>query len=163
MENSRVWCTNFWEFLGLSPSLAVKLSKILSKIWKLNEISSNWSRWLVVAIYKGQKSPCDTHRVISSTNIIPRISASIILRCLTRTGENKSEKTRLIWIWMYYQIFTLQQVLEQRHIFRRPTVILFLDFELVLDSVDCEILWQSVTERNLKEVYKPCTNSLLEH
>ncbi|VDP70424.1 unnamed protein product [Schistosoma mattheei] len=70
------------------PILAITLTNILTKIWESDVIPSDWSQSLIVPIYKkGSKSFCDNHRGISLTNIISKILASIIIRCLTKTRE----------------------------------------------------------------------------
>ena len=43
------------------------------------------------------------------------------------------------------QIFTLRQVLEQRHSFQQLTMVVFLDFKSAFDSVDRQALWQCLT------------------
>ncbi|KER29020.1 hypothetical protein T265_04308 [Opisthorchis viverrini] len=40
-------------------------------------------------------------------------------------------------------IFTLRLILEQRHCFQQPTMVVFLDLKAAFDSVDRQALWQS--------------------
>jgi hypothetical protein len=42
-------------------------------------------------------------------------------------------------------IFTLRQILEHRHCFQRPTMVVFLDLKSAFDSVDRQALWQCLS------------------
>ncbi|TNN10329.1 polyprotein, partial [Schistosoma japonicum] len=108
------------------------------RIWELGVIPSDWSESLIVPIYKkGQKSSCDNHRGISLTNIVSKLLASIILRRLTRAREEQTRENQDGFRpgrGCVDHIFTLRQVLEHRHTFRRPTIVVFLDLKAEFDS-----------------------------
>ncbi|TNN07774.1 hypothetical protein EWB00_007528, partial [Schistosoma japonicum] len=79
-----------------------------------------------------QKSSCDNHRGISLTNIVSKLLASIILRRLTRAREEQTRENQAGFRpgrGCIDHIFTLRQVLEHRHTFRRPTIVVFLDLK----------------------------------
>ncbi|CAH8639889.1 unnamed protein product [Schistosoma guineensis] len=127
------------------PILSIRFTNILAKIWELDVIPSNWSQSLIVPIYKkGSKSSCDNHRGISLTNIISKILPSIIIRRLTKTREQQTRENQAGFRpgrGCIDHIFTIRQILEQRHTYQRPTMVVFLDLKAAFDSVDREILW----------------------
>ncbi|CAH8485715.1 unnamed protein product [Schistosoma margrebowiei] len=139
------------------PILAVRLTNILAKIWELDVIPSDWSQSLIVPIYKkGSKSSCDNHRGISLTNIISKILASIIIKRLTKTRELQTRENQAGFRpgrGCIDHIFTIRQVLEHRHTYRRPTMVVFLDLKAAFDSVDREILWQCLSLKGVPQKY----------
>ncbi|KER28519.1 hypothetical protein T265_04657 [Opisthorchis viverrini] len=46
-------------------------------------------------------------------------------------------------------IFTLRQILEQRHCFQQPTMVVFLDLKAAFDSVDRQALWQCLWSKGV--------------
>ncbi|MGL5756628.1 MAG: reverse transcriptase domain-containing protein, partial [Paraclostridium sp.] len=46
-------------------------------------------------------------------------------------------------------IFTLRQLLELRHTFRQPTIVVFLDLKTAFDSVDRSALWCSLLTKGV--------------
>ncbi|CAH8658448.1 unnamed protein product [Schistosoma rodhaini] len=139
------------------PILAIRLTNILAKIWETDVIPSDWSQSLIVPIYKkGSKSSCDNHRGISLTNIASKILASIIIGRLTKTRELQTRENQAGFRpgrGCIDHIFTIRQVLEHRHAYRRPTMIVFLDLKAAFDSVDREILWQCLSLKGVPEKY----------
>ncbi|CAH8619115.1 unnamed protein product [Schistosoma guineensis] len=105
---------------------------------------------------KGQKSSCDNHRGISLTNIVSEILASIILRRLTKAREVQTRENQAGFRPArdcIDQIFTLRQVLEHRHTFRRPTIVVFLDLKAAFDSVDRKVLWECLSLKGVPKKY----------
>ncbi|KAH9588212.1 hypothetical protein MS3_00000127 [Schistosoma haematobium] len=139
------------------PVLAMRLNEVLGRIWELDVIPSDWSQSLIVPVYKkGQKSSCDNHRGISLTNIVSKILASIILRRQTKAREEQTRENHAGFRPgrdCIDQIFTLRQVLEHRHTFRRPTMVVFLDLKAAFDSVDREVLWQCLSLKGAPKKY----------
>ncbi|CAH8662896.1 unnamed protein product [Schistosoma haematobium] len=150
---------------GLAPEvfkdggliLAIRLTNILARIWESDVIPSDWPQSLIVPIYKkGSKSSCDNHRGISSTNIIFKILASIIIRRLTKTRELQTRENQAGFRpgrGCINHIFAIRQVLEHRHTYRRPTMVVFLDLKAAFDSVDREILWQCLSLKGVPQKY----------
>ncbi|CAH8430565.1 unnamed protein product [Schistosoma mattheei] len=139
------------------PVLAMRLTEVLGRIWELDVIPSDWSQSLIVPVFKkGQKSSCDNHRGISLTNIVSKILASIILRRLTKAREEQTRENQAGFRpgrGCIDQIFTLRQVLEHRHTFRRPTMVVFLDLKAAFDSIDREVLWQCLSLKGVPKKY----------
>ncbi|KAK4468373.1 hypothetical protein MN116_000167 [Schistosoma mekongi] len=137
--------------------LMCRLTDILAKVWELNTIPSDWSRSLIVPVYKkGQKSSCDNHRGISLTNIVSKILATIIIRLLTNTREQQTRENQAGFRpgrGCIDHIFTLRQVLEHRHMYQRPTIVVFLDLKAAFDSVDREVLWQCLSLKGVPQKY----------
>ncbi|CAH8430348.1 unnamed protein product [Schistosoma haematobium] len=142
------------------PILAIKLTNILAKIWELEFIPSDWSQSLIVPIYKkGSKSSCDNHRGISLTNIVSKILASIIIKRLTKTRELQTRENQAGFRpgrGCIDHIFTIHQVLEHRHTYRRPTMVVFLDLKAAFDSVDRETLWQCLSLKGEPPITTTC-------
>ena len=46
-------------------------------------------------------------------------------------------------------IFTLRQILEQRHLYRRPTILVFLDLKAAFDSVDRSVLLSTLVSQGM--------------
>nr|CAX83711.1 endonuclease-reverse transcriptase [Schistosoma japonicum] len=140
-----------------SPVLAIRLTSILAKVWELDKIPSDWSKSLIVPIYKkGPKSSCDNHRGISLTNIASKILASIIIGRLTKTRELQTRENQAGFRpgrGCIDHIFTIRQVLEHRHAYRRLTMVVFLDLKAAFDSVDREVLWQCLSLKGVPQKY----------
>ncbi|TNN20137.1 KN motif and ankyrin repeat domain-containing protein, partial [Schistosoma japonicum] len=79
------------------------------------------------------------------TNIVSKILASVIIRRLTTTHDLQMRQNQAGFRPVrdcVDQIFTTCQVLEHRHTFRRPTMVIFLDLTVAFDSVGREVPWQ---------------------
>ncbi|CAH8450567.1 unnamed protein product [Schistosoma margrebowiei] len=137
--------------------LAVRLTEVLDRIWELDVIPSDWSQSLIVPVYKkGQKYSCDDHRGISLTNIVSKMLASIILRRLNEAREEQIRENQAGFRpgrGCIDQIFTLRQVLEHRHRFRRPTMVVFLDLKAAFDSNDRKVVWQCLSLKGVPKKY----------
>ncbi|VDP59270.1 unnamed protein product [Schistosoma mattheei] len=63
-------------FKDSGPVFAVRLTDTLAQIWGLNAILSDWSRSLVIPVYKKEQNfSCENHRGISLANILSKILA----------------------------------------------------------------------------------------
>ncbi|CAI2738759.1 unnamed protein product, partial [Dicrocoelium dendriticum] len=51
------------------------------------------------------------------------------------------------------QVFSLRQVLKQRHAYRRPTIPVFLDFKNAFDSVDRSVLFEILARKGVPTKY----------
>ncbi|KER26759.1 hypothetical protein T265_06042 [Opisthorchis viverrini] len=51
------------------------------------------------------------------------------------------------------QIFTLRQVLEQRHTYKRPTILVFLDFRGAFDSFDRSVLLETLARQGMSQKF----------
>ncbi|CAH8460292.1 unnamed protein product [Heterobilharzia americana] len=75
--------------------LLVRLTEVLGSIWESNTIPSDWSKSLIIPVFKkGEKSSCDNHRGISLTNIASKILGSIILRRLSGAREQQARENQ---------------------------------------------------------------------
>ncbi|CAH8669284.1 unnamed protein product [Schistosoma haematobium] len=135
----------------------MRLTEVVGRICELDVISSDCSQSLIVPVYKkGQKSSCDNHRGISLTNIVSKILASIILRRLTKAREEQTRENQAGFRpgrGCIDQIFTPRQILEHRHTFRHPTIVVLLDLKAAFDSVDREVLWQCLLLKGVPKKY----------
>ena len=114
-------------------------NRLFTRIWETETVPDNWGESLIVAIFKkGSRSECSNHRGISLTPVVTRIPASLILHHLIvpRKASIREEQTGFRpGRGCIDHIFTLRQILE-RHAYRRPTILVFLDFKGAFDSVD---------------------------
>nr|CAH8822387.1 unnamed protein product [Trichobilharzia regenti] len=138
-------------------SLLSALTEVLGSVWESEEVPSGWCKSLIIPIYKkGDKSSCDNHRGISLTNIVSKVLGSIIMRRLSGAREAQTRESQAGFRpgrGCIDHIFTLRQILEHRHSYRRPTVIIFLDLKAAFDSVDREVLWRCLAVKGIPRKY----------
>ena len=139
---------------GLHPALFKEggevlvnsLTTILQKIWNENRIPAEWSSSTVIPVFKkGARTSCENHRGISLVSVASKVLSGIILRRLMDYRERQIRENQAGFRpgrGCIDHIFTLRQILEQRHSFRRPTLVVFLDLKAAFDSVDRQQLWQ---------------------
>ncbi|CAH8455988.1 unnamed protein product [Schistosoma bovis] len=135
----------------------IGLTNILAKTWESDIIPSDWWQSLIVPICKkGSKSSCDNHSGISSTSIEPKILASIIVVRLTKTRKLQTRGNQVGFrpgCGCIDHIFTIRQVLEHKHTYRRPTMTVYLDLKAAFDSVDREVLCQCLLLKSVPQKY----------
>ncbi|CAH8871683.1 unnamed protein product [Trichobilharzia szidati] len=138
-------------------SLLSALTEVLGSVWESEEVPSGSCKSLIIPIYKkGDKSSCDNHRGISLTNIVSKILGSIILRRLCGAREAQTRENQAGFRpgrGCIDDIFTLRQILEHRHSYRRPTINIFLDLQAAFDSVDREVLWRCLAVKGMPRKY----------
>ncbi|CAH8573961.1 unnamed protein product [Dicrocoelium dendriticum] len=115
-------------------------TSLFERIWKEERVPANWSESIIVAIYKkGSRTDCSNHRGISLTPVVTKLLASILVPRLTAEQESRIREEQAGFLparGCIDHIFTLRQVLEQRHAHRRLTIAVFLDFESAFESID---------------------------
>ncbi|CAH8560129.1 unnamed protein product [Dicrocoelium dendriticum] len=126
--------------------LCKPLTFLFECIWKGMNVPADWSESIIVAVYKkGSRTDCSNHSGISLTPVVTKVVASIIVRRLTAERESQIREKQAGFRpghGCIDHIFTLRQVLEQRHAHRRSTIAVFLDFKSAFDSVDRSILFE---------------------
>ncbi|TNN12042.1 hypothetical protein EWB00_004119, partial [Schistosoma japonicum] len=93
---------------------------------------------------------------ISMTNIASKILASVIIGRLTKTRELQTRENQAGFRpgrGCIDHIFTIRQVLEHRHAYRRPPMVVCLDLKAAFDSVDREVLWQCLSLKGVPQKY----------
>ncbi|CAH8518135.1 unnamed protein product [Dicrocoelium dendriticum] len=150
---------------SLSPALFKDGGEVLCKaltslfecVWKEDSIPANWSESIIVAIYKkGSRTDCSNHRDISLTPVVTKLLASSIVRRLTAERESWNREEQAGFRpgrGCIDHIFTLRQVLEQRHAYRRPTIAVFLDFKSAFNSVDRSIPFEILARKGVSMKY----------
>ncbi len=128
-----------------NEALIADLQDLFTIIWKEEIIPSEWQTAIVLPFFKkGDKKVCNNYRGISLLNIAYKIMEKILLNRLLPDREKNIRENQAGFRpgrGCIDQIFTLRQILELRHEFRRPTVVAFLDFSAAFDSVDRESIW----------------------
>ena len=114
------------------------LTRLFTRIWETETVPDNWGESIIVPIFKkGSRSECS-----NLTPVVTRILASLILRRLiaTREASIREEQARFRpGRGCIDHIFTLCQILEQRHAYRRPTILVFLVISKVLSVLSTEL------------------------
>ena len=129
------------------------LTDLLKSIWENECIPEDWGESIVVPIYKkGVRSECSNHRGISLVPVVTRLLASLLLRRLAPAHESFFREQQAGFRpgrGCIDQIFTLRQILEQRHVYRRPTILVFLDLKAAFDSVDRSALLNTLIQQGM--------------
>ncbi|KAF7244531.1 hypothetical protein EG68_10488 [Paragonimus skrjabini miyazakii] len=73
-----------------------------------------------------------------------------------RTGFRSSR-------WCVDHIFTLRRILERRHSYRQPTVVVLLNLKPAFDSVARNVLWSSLLRKGVPGEYVNLLGSLYAH
>ena len=95
---------------------------------------------------------CENHRGISLISIVSKVLSSIILRRLSSHREKQTRENQGGFRpgrGCIDHIFTLRQILELRHTYRRPTMVIFLDLKGAFDSVDRHSLIQCLAAKGV--------------
>ncbi|CAH8567887.1 unnamed protein product [Dicrocoelium dendriticum] len=139
------------------PALVDGLHELLVRLWEQETVPTDWSRSVIVTIFKGaSRSECGSHRGISLISIASKLLASVILRRLTGTREIQIRQEQAGFRrgrGCIDHIFTLRQLLEHRHIYWRPTVVVFFDIKCAFDSVERHALWGCLLRKGVPEKY----------
>ena len=154
-------------FTDGGKGLVSSLSFLFAEIWRTESVPDNWGGSIIIPIFKkGNRRLCNNHRGISLTPVITRILASLLLGCLTEAREANIREEQAGFrpgCGCIDQNFTLRQVLEQRHVYRRPTIAVFLDYKGAFDSVDRLALINSLLRRGVPEKYVNIIRAMYVH
>lgn len=149
------------------PALVSDLHGLLIKLWEQETVPADWSHSVIVPIFKGgSRSECGNHRGISLISIASKLLASIVLRRLTDARESQIREEQAGFRrsrGCIDHIFTLRQLLEHRHLYGRPTLVVFLDIKGAFDSVDRCALWNCLIRKGVPEKYVNIIRALYRH
>ncbi|KER22108.1 hypothetical protein T265_09726 [Opisthorchis viverrini] len=127
-------------------SLVTHLTKLIGTMWDEEKVPAEWGMSTVIPIFKkGARTLCDNHHVISLLAVASKVLSGLILRRLTEHRERQIRENQAGFRparGCIDHIFTLRQILEQRHCFQQPTMVVFLGLKAAFDSVDRQALWQ---------------------
>ncbi len=132
----------------LSTCLPTKKSKwrcsqhtSADQVWLCEAVPNNWSEAVVLPLFKkGDKRICSNYRGISLVDVAAKV--------LTRFQYERGQRTRPNQSGLRPgrgctdQMHNLRRILDQRWSFQQATVMCFVDFASVFDSVDRDSLWQ---------------------
>jgi len=134
-----------------------KLVTFFSKVWNEECIPSAWNEAVIMPIFKkGARNECGNHRGISLIPVAPKLLTSVILRRLSSIREGHAREEQAGFRpgrGCIDQIFTLRQLLEHRHTYRRPTITVFLDIRAAFDSIDRSTLWNCLLKYGVPDKY----------
>ncbi len=135
-------------FVHGGPELVDKLRGLYEAIWAAEMIPTGWKTAVVIPLFKkGDKASCSNYRGISLLDIALKILEAVIMNRIRPEHElNAHARENQAGFrpgrGCRDQIFTVRQLLETRYEFRRPTIMVFIDFKAAFDSVDRESLWK---------------------
>jgi hypothetical protein len=143
------------------------LTSLFQLIWEREDIPDNWGESIIIPIFKkGVRNDCANHRGISLTPVITRIFASLLLRRLTPIRESQVREEQAGFRpgrGCIDHIFSLRQLLEQRHSYRKGTIAIFLDFKGAFDSVDRTSLFGVLSSKGIPQKYVNILQALYSH
>ena len=133
--------------------LARCFTDLLKCIWESENIPKDWGESVIVPIFKkGIRNECGNHRGISLVPVVTRLLASLLLRRLQLARDSLTREQQAGFRpgrGCIDHIFTLRQILEQRHLYRRPTILVFLDLKAAFDSVDRSALLTTLVQQGM--------------
>ena len=134
-------------------ALTIALNILLALIWESEVVSSECCAALIIPVYKkGERTSCENHRGIILINVASKLLTGIIFPRLTNVREKQILENQARFRpgrGCIDHIFTLRQILEQRHLFRRPTILAFLHLKSAFDSVDRNTLWYYLSQKGV--------------
>ncbi|KAH9583151.1 hypothetical protein MS3_00007653 [Schistosoma haematobium] len=137
--------------------LTKELTTLFTKVWELESVPTSWSESIVVPIFKkGSLRSCYNYRRISLLPIASKLLASVILRRLFKTRERLTREEQAGFRscrGCIDHIFTLRQMLEHRHTYQRPTIVVFLDIRATFDLLDRTVLWDCLLKKGVPEKF----------
>ena len=137
--------------------LTKELTVLFGKVWEQESVPTSWNESIVVPIFKkGSRCSCNNYRGISLLPIASKLLASVILRRLFKTRERLTREEQAGFRsgrGCIDHIFTLRQMLEHRHTYRRPTIVVFLDIRAAFDSLDRTVLWDCLLKKGVPEKF----------
>ncbi|MEM1223986.1 MAG: reverse transcriptase domain-containing protein, partial [Verrucomicrobiota bacterium] len=142
------------EMLKAAPeATALLLKPIFDEIWSHETIPTEWQTSCLLPFHKkGDKKDCNNYRGITLLSLASKVLESIVLArfspakdMLFREEQAGFRKSR----GCVDQIFSLRQILQLRHEYRMPTVVVFVDFKAAFDSVNRDCLWALLEADNL--------------
>ena len=121
------------------------LFKLFEHVWEKEEIPKDWSRTVIVPIFKKKdKTVCDNYRGISLLGHVEKVFASVILQIIrkmtdeilteSQAGFRKDRST-------IDQLFSLRLLTEKYTEFSKSLYICYVDYQKAFDSVWREGLW----------------------
>ncbi|KAH9582360.1 hypothetical protein MS3_00000357 [Schistosoma haematobium] len=142
-------------FKDVGEFLTKELTTLFTKVWELESVPTSWNESIVVPIFKkGSRRSCNNYRGIRLLPIASKLLASVILRRLFKTRERLTREEQAGFRsgrGCIDHIFTLRQMLEHRHTFQRPTIVVFLDIRAAFDSLDRTVLWYCLLKKGVLE------------
>ncbi|KAH9590700.1 Zinc finger protein aebp2, variant 2 [Schistosoma haematobium] len=137
--------------------LTKKLTTLFTKVWELESVPTSWNESIVVPIFKkASRHFCIKYRGISLLPIASKLLASVILRRLFKTRERLTREEQAGFRsgrGCIDHIFTLRQMLEHRHTYQRPTIVVFLDIRAAFDSLDRTVLWDCLLKKGVPKKF----------
>lgn len=152
--------------------LTNQLHLLIMMIWRLEQIPSAWKKAIISLILKkGDSQDCKNYHGISLLSIVGKVFMKIIQSRLQKHWEQSSREEQASFRpgrRCTNQVFSLQQLMEERICCRRQTVLVFIDFKSAFDCIDWPALWKALEAEHipgkiillLKEAYNGSTSQV---
>ena len=99
-------------------------------------------------------------------NVASKVLSGLILRRLTGHREGQIRENQAGFRpgrGCIDHIFALRQILELRHSFQQPTMVVLLDLKSAFDSVDRQALWQCLSVKGVPPKFLNILKALYAH
>lgn len=129
--------------------LISEVGKLIRDVWHKEEIPKEWQLAIICPIYKkGDRTSYQNYRGISLLNTMYKVLSGLILsrikpytkdiigdyQCGFMSGKSTID-----------HIFTVKQLVEKHYEFDNDLHLLFVDYKQAYDSVNREVLWDTLT------------------
>lgn len=133
------------EMLKAAPQqVANMLQPIYNQIWRSEEIPAAWNTSVLLPFHKkGGRRECKNYRGISLLSLASKVLESIILNRVAPFKDTQFRENQAGFRagrGCVDQIFSLRQILQLQHEYRKPAVVCFIDFKAAFNSVNRERL-----------------------
>ena len=136
------------------PALEEELFSLLTEVWNSERIPKDWSRAIIVAIFKkGDRGICGNHRGLSLLSVVGKVFTMVLLKRLTeqmeptlleeQCGFRRGRSTM-------DHIFTLRLLVDRCWEFRTPLHMCFVDLKQAYDTVWRNGLWEVLRVRGVR-------------
>lgn len=141
------------------------LHKIITNIWKQEQVPHDWKEVVVCPIYKkGDPTNCSNYRGIALLNTTYKILTNILLARISPYVEDSLDDAQCGFRpnrSTIDNIYILRMLGEKKYEFNQNVHMLFIDFKKAFDSINREYLWKCMRQigipNKLINLIKSCT------
>jgi hypothetical protein len=139
---------------------------LINSIWNKEELPQQWKEYIILPIYKTDKTDCSGYREISLLPTTHKIlSCILVLRLIPYVDEITGDYQCGFWCNRSTtdHILCICQILEKRWKYNRTVHQLFIDSEKAYDSVRetyCTILNEFGIHMKIVRLIKMCLNEI---
>lgn len=136
-------------------NLINQFQKLLQRIWEREEMPREWTGAIICPIHKkGDKRECHNYRGIALLNVAYKILSTYIKNKLVEEVENKLGEYQCGFRpgrSTVDQIFTLREIQAESFEYKKPTLVLFIDFQQAYDRIKRAELHEVLKELGISQ------------